>query len=131
MHKEEEHNELKQKTQKMKEETITELGAIDFHFQVPKFEHPLMLIPAILNEIGEFGSALQEFHTKKIEAADNLQDVVKSTAFSGMFSIWNAWNAVIGMIVTCGDPEIMASFNEMMKDFGRTQILKSKEKKGN
>lgn len=38
-------------TQKLKQEAIKEIGAIDFHFQVPKFDTPLMLIPAILHEL--------------------------------------------------------------------------------
>ena len=62
--------ELTRKSNKMKQEAINEMGAIDFHFQVPKFNTPLMMIPAILNELMQFNNAMQEFHMEKAEEAE-------------------------------------------------------------
>lgn len=122
--------ELTRKSNKMKQEAINEMGAIDFHFQVPKFNTPLMMIPAILNELMQFNNAMQEFHMEKAEEAENpLEEIIENT-HGQMWALWNSWNAVIGMVLTSKDQALVDAFHNMMTGFAEEQIMKSK-KKGN
>lgn len=119
---------LAAEAKKLKQEAIDEIGAIDFHFQIPKFDSPLLMIPAILHELTEFGSSMLEFHTERIDSSDPIKALDHALKAS-LFNIWNTWNTVIGIVLTSKDPEIMNDFNEMMKSFAEKQILKTK--KGN
>lgn len=122
--------ELTRKSNKMKQEAINEMGAIDFHFQVPKFNTPLMMIPAILNELMQFNNAMQEFHMEEAEEAENPLEEIMENAHGQMWALWNSWNAVIGMVLTSKDPDLVVAFHNMMTGFAEEQIMKSK-KKGN
>ena len=122
--------ELTRKSNKFKQEAINEIGAIDFHFQVPKFNSPLMMVPAILNELMQFNNAMQEFHMEKAEEAENPLEEIMENAHGQMWALWNHWNAVIGMVLTSKEPALMDAFHNMMAGFAEEQIMKSK-KKGN
>lgn len=122
--------ELTRKSNKMKQEAINEMEAIDFHFQVPKFNTPLMMIPAILNELMQFNNAMQEFHMEKAEEAENPLEEIIENVHGQMWAIWNSWNAVIGMVLTSKDQALVGAFHNMMTGFAEEQIMKSK-KKGN
>ena len=122
--------ELTRKSNKMKQESINEMGAIDFHFQVPKFNTPLMMIPAILNELMQFNNAMQEFHMEKAEEAANPLEEIVENMHGQIWALCNSWNAVIGMVLTSEDLALVVAFHNMMTGFAEEQIMKSK-KKGN
>jgi hypothetical protein len=91
-----------------------------------------MMIPAILAEISEFASGMEEFHEKKISDGDSAFTKIKHASYAGMWQIWNSWNSVIGMVLTNKDPVTMAAFHDMMKDFAEQQIMNPlKKEEGN
>lgn len=114
---------------KLKQKAIDEYGAIDFHFQIPKFDNPLLIIVSILKEQLSFNNAIQQFHMEKAEEAETPLEEIIETAHAQMWELWDRWNTVIGMILTSEDPKIIRAFDEMMKEFAEKQILKTK--KGN
>ncbi len=61
---------MSENREKIKQEDINKLGALDFHFQVPNFDNPLMLISYIIVEVSKFASAMQEFNKEKIIKPD-------------------------------------------------------------
>jgi len=121
---------LKQEAEKMKKKAINEFGAIDFHFQVPNFPHPLMILPFITNELRSYGTSMQEFHTKKTAESNSAKESLEHISHGHMYAIWNTWLTVMGMVFTSRDPELMMEFHEMVKGFADEQIMKTK-KKGN
>jgi hypothetical protein len=122
---------LKQEAAKTKKKAIEKLGAIDFHFQVPNFEHPLMILPILINEMLSYGRGMVEFHTEKAENCGELLKSIEHISHGDMYGIWNTWNTVIGMVLTSKDPVIMSEFHEMMKGFAEEQIMGKSEKEGN
>jgi hypothetical protein len=118
---------LKQEADKIKKKAINEFGAIDFHFQVPNFEHPLMILPFITNELRSYGTSMQEFHTEKATESNSAKETLKHIAHGHMYGIWNTWLTVMGMVFTAKDPELMMKFHEMIKEFAEEQIMKPKQ----
>lgn len=123
--------ELTRKSNKMKQEAINEMGAIEFLFQVPKFNTPLMMIPAILKELMQFNNAMQEFHMEKAEEAENPLEEIIENAHGQMWALWNTWNAVIGMVLTSEDQALVGTFHNMMTGFAEEELMMKSKKKGN
>jgi hypothetical protein len=119
---------LKQEAAKTKKKAIEKLGAIDFHFQVPNFEHPLMILPILINEMLSYGRGMVEFHTEKAENCGELLKSIEHISHGHMYQIWNTWNTVIGMVLTYKDPETILQFHKMIEGFAEEQIMKTKEK---
>ena len=130
MNQEKQLNQLYKAAREQKETIMKELGAIDFHFQIPNFDSPLRMITSILTEISEFAYGMQEFNKEKLSESDSPVKAIRAAVDAEMWGIWNSWNSVIGMILTSEDPKTMSDFHDMMKDFAEQRIIDPLKKEG-
>lgn len=122
---------LNREAEDAKQQMIRDIGAVDFHFQVPNFDNPLQMIPSLLNEITQYANTMHDFHAKRSEERDHPLEALLEVSKAEMWTIWNQWNAVIGMVLCSRDTQLMDAFNQMIRTFAEGEILNSNDEEGN